>query len=141
MKQAILNYINHSQGIHRHEGMREVSSSTLIMLSAWQGSNWYHIFNAFSMAQLGIEHATSLPKADALPIELTVPLWLHIRYHCLSCNTDVEYCFSHSSVVKKENEFYFACPFSDVKARKKQANGSPKPKQNTIVSVDSSGRL
>ena len=47
MKQVLTTYFNHSRhlipdGDHRHEGMREEASSTLIMLSAYQESNWYH---------------------------------------------------------------------------------------------------
>ena len=47
MKQVLTTYFNHSRylipnGDHRHEGMREEASSTLIMASANQVSNWYH---------------------------------------------------------------------------------------------------
>ena len=49
------------------------ASACLIMLSAKQGSQWYH-FKAFGtyifMALLSIEPTTTNPKADALPLEL-----------------------------------------------------------------------
>ena len=44
------------------------------MLSAKQGSHWYHFYNVFGMTRPGIDPTPSWPtahEADALPLELS----------------------------------------------------------------------
>ena len=71
-KQVIPTYINHSRplipdGIHLffERGLRGERRQTCpYMLSAKQGSIWYHFYNVFGMTRSGIEPTTSRSRGE-----------------------------------------------------------------------------
>ena len=83
-KQVIPTYINHSRplipgGIHLFfgRGLRGERSQTCpYMLSAKQGSIWYHFYNIFGMTRSGLNPRPPAHGANALTTE--PPLWVYL---------------------------------------------------------------
>jgi len=100
-KQVIPTYINHSRplilgGIHLffERGLRGERSQTCpYMLSAKQGSIWYHFYNVFGMMRSGIESTTSCSRGERSNHWATADLWylnnVHVFLHADIVNTIV----------------------------------------------------
>ena len=88
-------YINHSRHLisdvfHRHEGMREEASFPFLMLSAKQGSYWYH-FTSLIWRGRGSNPRHPALEADALPLSYRGGPYIDMnkrpckRSTCLNC--------------------------------------------------------
>jgi len=121
-KQMIPTYINPSpllipRGIHlifKRKLRRERSQTYSNMLSAKQGSIWYHFYNAYGITWSGIKPMTSRLQGKH---STTQPL-LHYKCYRVSSNLPFKLptntCFSYTCSLKSQQDKYQSWKYPDL---------------------------
>jgi len=91
----------------------ERSQTCTYMLSAKQGTIWYHFYNVFGMTRSEIEHTTSRSRGEcsnhcATAAETLLDFWRKLtqhflKKHVLKSNTLVQVDYSYDFIMNKEN--------------------------------------